>query len=275
MTTVLLPAAWGVASIRRGAKGPRVSLLQGWLCKAGVAVTIDGDFGANTEAAVRRFQANHRLSSDGIVGEQTWQALAHIEGGACADIYRRARGEMHGSDSVGFEVPPRDAMIYAACKCIGAPETPTGSNRGPVIDMFTAGWYGPATQARLGAPPWCALFVSWAVLHGYEDFGVVGGRQAAALALEEAAKAKRGQGVWIPRVGMLDTENVTGTIFTMNRSGSGSDASTTSAAGHTGFVLARDPKDPAYVLTVEGNLGDMVQTSRRKITTLRGFIRLP
>ena len=36
---------------------------------------VDGKFGANTDAAVRRFQLNHGLPVDGIVGEQTWYAL--------------------------------------------------------------------------------------------------------------------------------------------------------------------------------------------------------
>ncbi len=36
---------------------------------------VDGIFGPKTEAAVRDFQQNENLSTDGIVGKQTWTAL--------------------------------------------------------------------------------------------------------------------------------------------------------------------------------------------------------
>ncbi len=57
-------------TLRRGASGDLVKLIQ---AKAGV--DADGDFGPNTEAAVRRFQAASGLVPDGIVGPASWKAI--------------------------------------------------------------------------------------------------------------------------------------------------------------------------------------------------------
>ncbi len=38
-------------------------------------LTVDGEFGAKTEAAVRDFQERFGLVVDGIVGQDTWHAL--------------------------------------------------------------------------------------------------------------------------------------------------------------------------------------------------------
>jgi peptidoglycan hydrolase-like protein with peptidoglycan-binding domain len=60
----------GRPTLRRGATGEFVKQVQTKL-----AVAVDGDFGPETEAAVRAFQRNHDLVPDGIVGPATWAAL--------------------------------------------------------------------------------------------------------------------------------------------------------------------------------------------------------
>jgi peptidoglycan hydrolase-like protein with peptidoglycan-binding domain len=60
----------GRPTLRRGANGELVKVIQK---KLGLA--IDGDFGPNTEAAVRAFQRVHDMVPDGIVGPKTWRAL--------------------------------------------------------------------------------------------------------------------------------------------------------------------------------------------------------
>ncbi|MFI2206038.1 peptidoglycan-binding protein [Streptomyces sp. NPDC020192] len=40
---------------------------------------VDGYFGKRTEAQVKRLQQQDHVSSDGIVGEQTWSLLRHVE----------------------------------------------------------------------------------------------------------------------------------------------------------------------------------------------------
>jgi len=82
MSTTILP--WPV--VRRGARDHPVRTLQHLLRARGQSVTVDGDFGPATEAAVRAFQGSHGLGVDGIVGNQTWPALI-------VQIRRRDTGE--------------------------------------------------------------------------------------------------------------------------------------------------------------------------------------
>lgn len=62
--------------LRRGAGGDDVRRLQDRLRARGFDPgPTDGDFGAGTEVAVRRFQGAAGLAADGIVGRQSWAAL--------------------------------------------------------------------------------------------------------------------------------------------------------------------------------------------------------
>ncbi|WP_053070396.1 N-acetylmuramoyl-L-alanine amidase [Alkalihalobacillus pseudalcaliphilus] len=68
----------GATILRRGSKGNAVRQLQQDLLKLGEVLPrfgADGDFGAETESAVRSFQQKQGIAVDGIVGEQTFKAL--------------------------------------------------------------------------------------------------------------------------------------------------------------------------------------------------------
>lgn len=67
----------GRPTLRRGATGTLVRAIQS---KCGLAV--DGQFGPDTEAAVRAFQRAHRLVPDGIVGPTTWKMLDQVPAGS-------------------------------------------------------------------------------------------------------------------------------------------------------------------------------------------------
>ena len=62
----------GSATLRatRTARGQEVEALQRRL-----GLPVDGDFGARTAAAVKRFQRRRGLTADGVVGPSTWRAL--------------------------------------------------------------------------------------------------------------------------------------------------------------------------------------------------------
>lgn len=62
-------------TIKRGDKGDHVKYLQGRLNKLGYSLRVDGNFGINTEQAVKRFQKGRGLAADGIVGPKTWSKL--------------------------------------------------------------------------------------------------------------------------------------------------------------------------------------------------------
>jgi len=58
-----------------GDTGPAVETLQTRLNVWGAKLTVDGDFGPATLAAVEAFQTAQKLTVDGVVGPQTWAAL--------------------------------------------------------------------------------------------------------------------------------------------------------------------------------------------------------
>lgn len=62
-------------NLRRGSTGPRVEALQQALVDRGASLSVDGDFGPATEAAVVSFQGAHGLVADGIAGPKTLAAL--------------------------------------------------------------------------------------------------------------------------------------------------------------------------------------------------------
>ncbi len=58
------------AELYKGDASEEVTLLQSLL-----GINADGVFGDQTEAAVIKFQNEHNLGADGIVGSLTWTAL--------------------------------------------------------------------------------------------------------------------------------------------------------------------------------------------------------
>lgn len=65
-------------TLRRGAIGEHVTAMQLLLLDAGYTLRkygADGDFGAETEAALREYQQGHGLEVDGVCGPKTWAQL--------------------------------------------------------------------------------------------------------------------------------------------------------------------------------------------------------
>ena len=53
-----------------------VKELQTLLKADGFSLDVDGVFGPDTESALKRFQTEHGLADDGVVGPLTWSVLA-------------------------------------------------------------------------------------------------------------------------------------------------------------------------------------------------------
>jgi methylmalonyl-CoA mutase cobalamin-binding subunit len=63
------------STLKAGASGQDVKLLQQMLSSAGFSIIADGVFGAQTTAALKAFQNMKGLTADGIAGPNTWAAL--------------------------------------------------------------------------------------------------------------------------------------------------------------------------------------------------------
>ena len=72
-STTISPSVMPV--IKKGSKGDWVVIAQGRLVVAGYKIEVDGVFGPKTEEAVKKFQADHHLTVDGIIGKNTWSVL--------------------------------------------------------------------------------------------------------------------------------------------------------------------------------------------------------
>ena len=152
--------------LRRGTTGPSVVAIQVSLNRISQnypaipkITSVDGIFGAQTEAAVRRFQEIVNLEPDGIVGRATWYAIVRYYTAVTALSELRSQGQRFYTNSWavtdpieegdrGVKVEHLQYMLSTLAAYI--PEIPNVS-----ID----GVFGPATrnaviaaQRRFGLP---------------------------------------------------------------------------------------------------------------------------
>jgi peptidoglycan hydrolase-like protein with peptidoglycan-binding domain len=65
--------------LKQGSRGQAVTMLQRVLKETrDYGAPIDGDFGPQTDTAVKAFQKRSNLPIDGVVEERTWQALSKV-----------------------------------------------------------------------------------------------------------------------------------------------------------------------------------------------------
>lgn len=84
-TWAALPTGNPMPVLSEGSAGPAVRSLQELLTRGAYGLWevtpqgVDGEFGPNTAASVRAFQAWARLDVDGVVGQKTWDAAGAPE----------------------------------------------------------------------------------------------------------------------------------------------------------------------------------------------------
>lgn len=82
-------------TITKADSGKKVIELQTLLNKKGYSLTIDGDFGKKTLAALTAFQKANGLVPDGVVGEKTYAALKQDPRALKAEHYALAAKELN------------------------------------------------------------------------------------------------------------------------------------------------------------------------------------
>ncbi|MFF8649187.1 peptidoglycan-binding protein [Streptomyces griseoluteus] len=132
-------------TLRSGSRGPAVRAAQHLLTARGHAAKADGVFGSRTTAAVKAFQRQHHLNADGVVGPDTWNALAN--------------------DGTGTTPPPRGYMLKFT-KNRNAP----GNSKlalyrdGRLVKSYRAG-------SGMGSTDECARNVGWLPSGTYKVLG--------------------------------------------------------------------------------------------------------
>ncbi|HEY3959284.1 MAG TPA: peptidoglycan-binding protein [Solirubrobacteraceae bacterium] len=131
--------------------GNRVQRLQ-----AALHVTPDGDFGPETEAAVRRLQARHGLSVDGVVGPATWNEIGVSDEETLTPPPSALPAATHAHASHADDASATGASTVDAADSTASPEGESSAGGGNAVSRLQAalhltpdGDFGPATEAAI------------------------------------------------------------------------------------------------------------------------------
>jgi peptidoglycan hydrolase-like protein with peptidoglycan-binding domain len=125
--------------VKRGMSGHDIKVLQDFLTRAGFKVSVDGEFGASTEKAVKKFETAQSRTVDGIVDAADIDALRTLAGeddpGAGTMPTQLAPGDTAqiGSDGLAIapaSAPPQVQAIIAAGNQIASKPYKYGGGHG-------------------------------------------------------------------------------------------------------------------------------------------------
>jgi len=135
-----------------GSKGEQVKVVQ-----KVVNATVDGNFGPQTEDAVKRWQAERDLHVDGIVGPATWAIIEEVANGTDSD-------DKPEPEPTGNEYPGTPIQRGSRGDDVKKVQTKVGAK--------ADGWFGPATERRVK---------NWQKANGEHVDGIVGPKTWAAM----------------------------------------------------------------------------------------------
>ena len=170
--TVLNAPIFGITSsypgtpLRRGTSGPGVVTIQTELNRISQSYpaipkipTVDGIFGARTEAAVRKFQEVFNLNPDGIVGPATWYALVRIYVAVTSLAELRSQGQRFYANSWALNDPIEEGDRGVKVEHLQYMLSVLSAYIPEIPPLSIDGIFGPATrnavvaaQRRFGLP---------------------------------------------------------------------------------------------------------------------------
>ncbi len=161
--------------------------------QASLHVAVDGEFGPETEHAIRSFQSAHKLTVDGVAGPATWQALgAHsqpeLTPPASALPAPKAKSTTHGAAALAGDTTggqgQTGTQVGGAGAPAGAADAPLHLSPGAAtrrlqeaLHVSADGEFGPATETAVR---------HFQASHGLEVDGVVGPATWSALGVSGA-----------------------------------------------------------------------------------------
>jgi len=211
---------------RKGDTGPKVRLIQEWLCLNGLQLTIDGNFGPATDFAVRQFQAKAALAQDGVVGPLTFARLTQplTEALKPIAVANQTLGEM--------------VVLYAHQHLRQRPREVGGQNRGPWVRLYMNGQEGAEW-------PWCAGFASFLITQACQALNAAP-PIAPSVSCDTLAASAKAAGRFLGETEATDHARITpGSLFLNRR--------TATDWVHTGVVLQAGAD---VFQTIEGNTND-------------------
>jgi LAS superfamily LD-carboxypeptidase LdcB len=257
-------------TLRRGSKGAGTETLQRLLVKQGATLSIDGQFGAGTERAVRGFQGRSGLTADGVAGPRTKQALVAASRGAAPSPVPSGR-------DLGAEIARIAEQEYQRWHPQSGDLKETDSAAVPILQQYyREGVNQDVTATMLQSQkwqqqhPWSAVFVSWVMRTA--GAGANFHYAAAHQSYIRAARQNRLDGnsanpFWAYRATEAAPE--VGDLVCRARSGSGATydniADPQTRATHCDIVTE---VHPGSLRVVGGNKNNNVDTTPRPLRTL-------